>query len=89
MEGLEKTLKGMVLWCVSKNIIGYHTFSHGNNANLFSHIPGGWTYKVKSVVVWLVSGETFPSRFHVSSLSSHVVNYEVEVWSGRDRKGIR
>lgn len=40
--------------------------------------------------VWLVSGETLLCRFHVSSLSLHVcfVNYEVEMWSGRDRKAV-
>lgn len=84
MEEVEENLKETVIWSVSMDIIGYHSFSHRNNGNIFSHSPGGWESKVKSTALWLVSIETFLSRFHVSSWSLHVCL--LEMWSGRDRQ---
>jgi hypothetical protein len=68
---------------VSMDIIAYLTFNNLSNGNIFCHGSGGWKFKVKSVVAWLVSGEAFLSRFHITSLSTHA--FLLKMWSGRNR----
>lgn len=68
---------------VSMDIIVYFIFNNLSNGNIFCYGLGGWKFKVKFVVVWLVFGEVFFFRFYIISLFIYV--FFLKMWSGRNR----